>query len=295
MRILSILFVVLTLASCSREIPVDDLTFSVRPVTDYVNTLDSVRFIFTGKPDYITFYSGEPGKRYEYRNRISDTSTNVQLRFSSATTTATNGTLQLLVSSDFSGELSAENVAKSNWINITSRATLATGTTVVSSGDISLADFASQRKPVYIAFRYMAQAGSVQRRWTITGLTLSHILPEKTYIIGNMTATPPSPGWIALDAKNPLVNWSGSLVITGATTAATAVETDDWMVMGPVDLSRVLPDEGSPIKSLTEGMDKFPFVYRYTSAGNYKAVFVAGNVNRYAENALVRTVPIIVQ
>lgn len=65
--------------------------------------------------------------------------------------------------------------------------------------------------------------------------------------------------------------------------------------MGPVDLSRVLPDVGIPIKTIAEGMNKFPVKYKYAAAGTYNAVFVAGNLNRDADESIVKTIRITVQ
>ncbi len=288
-------FAVVIASSCSKEIKLDKLTFDVTATKTALVAGDTAKFNFNGNPNVITFYSGEAGSRYEFRNRTSDTSSNLQLKFSTATTTATNGTLSLLVSNNFSGAVNAANIATATWTDITSRATLATGTTTVASGTVSLADFAKQNKPVYIAFKYAAAAGAIQRKWTITGLTLDHVLTDKTYTIANMTATTPSPGWVATDIKNSAVNWTTALVITGATTAPTAVDTEDWIIAGPIDLSRVLPDAGASIKTFAEGMNKFPFAYKYTAAGTYNAVFVATNANPDAQESAVKTIGITVQ
>jgi hypothetical protein len=282
-------------SACSKRIELDKLDFDAAAEKTTLALTDTAKFNFNGDPNNITFYSGEPGSKYEFRSRISDTSSNLQLRFSTATTTATNGSLTLLISSDLSGVINASSIAAATWTDITKRAVLAAGTATVSSGTISLSDFAQQRKPVYIAFRYIALAGSIQNRWAVTGLTLNHVLTDKSYTIADMTATTPSPGWLATDIKNPAVNWTNALVITGATTAATAVDTEDWIVIGPVDLSRVLPDAGIVIKNISEGMNKFPFKYKYIAAGKYNAVFVAGNINRDGEESTTKTIGITVQ
>jgi len=286
---------ILGLTSCNKDLKLAALNFDASATATTLKVTDSAKFNFTGNPDVITFYSGEVDSRYEFRNRTSDTSSNLQLKFTTATTTATTGTLQLMVSNNLTGAITASSIAAATWTDITSRAVLATTTTAVASGTVSLADFAQQRKPVYIAFKYTAPAGAIQRKWTITGFTLSHVLADRTYIIGDMTATTPSQGWLAVDVKNAAVNWTTALVITGATTTAAALDTEDWMVMGPVDLSRVLPDAGLAIKNITEGMNKFPFAYKYAAAGSYNAVFVAANANRDGMDSVVRKIPIVVQ
>ena len=286
---------VLILSSCKKELKLDTVSFDVVAEKTSLGIADSAKFNFNGNPDLITFYSGEVGSRYNYRDRVSDTSTNLQLKFSTATTTATSGTLSLLVSNNFTGAINATSISSATWTDITNRAVLATGTTVVPSGTISLSDFARQNKPVYIAFKYSAAAGAVQRKWTITGLTLDHVLSDKTYTIANMTATTPSPGWVAVDVKNTAVNWTAALVITGATTVPTSVDTEDWIIAGPIDLSRVLPDAGMPIKTIIEGMNKFPFSYKYQSVGNFNAVFVAANANRDAQSSMIKSLDITVK
>lgn len=283
------------LSACSKEIELDKLDFDATAVKTTLPVTDTAVFNLSGNPNYITFYSGEPGSKYEFRNRVSDTSSNLRLQFSTTTTTATNGSLTLQVSSNLSGAINATSIAAATWTDITNRAVLATGTATVASGTVSLADFAQQKKPVYVAFKYTAAAGTIQRKWTITSLTLNHVLTDKTYTIADMTATSPSPGWLTADIKNSAVNWTSAFVITGATTAATAVDTEDWIVMGPVDLSRVLPDAGTVIKNISEGMNKFPFKYKYNATGTYNATFVAGNINRDAEESTVKTIGVTVQ
>lgn len=110
-----------------------------------------------------------------------------------------------------------------------------------------------------------------------------------------MTAVTPSLGWKSTDIKNPAVNWTSALVITGATSDTTAVATEDWVIMGPVDLSRVLPDDGVVLKAITENMNKFPFRYQYRRVGSYEATFVATNANRDASETIVKKVTIVVQ
>lgn len=138
-----------------------------------LKTTDTASFQFSGNPDLITFYSGETGGRYEFRNRTSDTSTNVQLKFSTATSTATNGTLSLLVSTNFTGSFDSTGIANAAWTDITNRAKLATGTATVASGTISLADFAAAKKPVYLAFKYVAAADAVQKNGLLPVLLLT--------------------------------------------------------------------------------------------------------------------------
>lgn len=211
---------------------------------------DTVQFSFTGNPDIITYYSGEVGKRYVYANRISAAGT-PQLQFS---TIRANGaqanSLSVLVSTDFKGVVANTvygvlirdtvntnaNIAAATWTDITSRATLSTGaTTAVASGVVDLSDFLTSGKPVYIAFKYNAVAGSIQNKWTVSGVTVNNVLADgTTYTIANLNASTTSftnygnttygPGWaVSFDpAKNAnkyawVYTDKTSLLITGST------------------------------------------------------------------------------
>jgi hypothetical protein len=72
MRILSfitILAVPAILVSCKKDLRPEPLSFNVTTANSTYHTGDTVRFIFSGNPDVITFYSGEPGKNYEFKDK----------------------------------------------------------------------------------------------------------------------------------------------------------------------------------------------------------------------------------
>lgn len=301
--------------ACNKQTDVKPVSFDVSstrlngtPGTSFSNT-DTVNFVFNGNPDIITFYSGKTGKRYDYKDRTSATGI-PQLQFS---TIRANGSqansLALMVSSDFQGIVTKTiygvltrdtattnaNIAAATWTDITSRATLSTGgTTAVSSGIIDLTDFVNQGKPVYIAFKYNATAGSIQNKWTISMLLLNNVLSDgTTYTIASLNGpttaitnygnTTYGPGWaVSFDPAKDANKYAWvytdktSLVITGATTVAAATApAEAWAIMGPVDLTRVTPDFGVGIKAISARLAFYQ--YKYSAAGTYNAVFVASN------------------
>jgi hypothetical protein len=317
MRIQHIIITALLFASiaCNKQTDVKPVTFDVSstklmgtPATSFSST-DTVNFAFTGNPDIITFYSGEIGKKYENKDRV--TAAGIpQLQFS---TIRANGvqtsSLAVMVSSDFKGIVANmiygvftrdtattnANIAAATWTDITSRATLSTGgTTAVPSGLIDLSDFATQGKPVYVAFKYVASVGSIQNKWTISALSLNNVLPDgSAYTIaslnGPITAitnygvTTYGPGWaVSFDPAKDANKYAWvytdktSLVITGASTVAAATApAEAWAIMGPIDLSRVTPDMGVGIKAISARLASYQ--YKYSTAGTYNAVFVASN------------------
>jgi hypothetical protein len=272
---------------------------------------ENVVFSLAGNPDYITFFSGEPGLKYEYNNRF--TSKGIpKLQFTSARANGTQpGSLQLMVSANFAGvgadsTATAANIASASWTDITSRAVLSTGA-AVASGAIDLSDFVSD-KPVYIAFKYNAQSGSIQNKWTISGLTVTNTLPDQSvYTIANLTAaaitnygvaTVISPGWVGYKISNNY-NWvisaGTSLVITGATTAVTATApAEAWTFAGGVLLNKVANDIGVAIKETSSRLATPNYTYPYKAAGNYTVTFVASNSNIEGQREVVKQIQLTI-
>lgn len=303
--------VTLLFAGCSKEIEVKspdfDVTVSGKNGTggESYSTADTLEFIFKGNPDFITFYSGEVGRRYEYKDRLSADGSPV-LQFSTLRANGTQaGSLALMISADFKGVVlkpgsavrdtaaTNANIAAASWQDISDRAAFSAGSTM-SSGAVDLSDFADRNKSVFIAFKYTGNTGSIQNKWTITGLNVTNALDDGTsYTIASLAApgtaipnygnTTYSPGWAV--SYDPALNagqygWvftaGTSLVITGAATAAAATSpAEAWAVMGPLDLKKVSPDLGVPVKSIALKLEKYS--YKYTSANNSRITFVASN------------------
>lgn len=292
----SILLTGLLISQACKQEEFVKLTFDVFTSKSSYQAGETIGFSFSGSPNMITYYSGEPGKKFENRNRTTAQGT-PKLQFTSlvANGTQTNS-LHLMVSNDFKGVVVGDdaatksNIASATWTDITNRAILSSGTSIASGG-IDLSDFAAQEKPVYIAFKYTAESGSIQRKWTISGLTVTNELPDGSiYTLANHTSTAitnygnsnlVSPGWVSFNVINSFKWVVGStLVITGATTAASATDpAEAWTITGQVDLRNVTPDQGVPIKNITTRMDSY--TAKYTVPGTYTATFVGSNTNVY--------------
>ncbi|SEN91335.1 protein of unknown function [bacterium A37T11] len=315
LRYVMMLLAATSLYSCQKD-GVDQPDFEVNTSTLSYQVGDTVQFNFSGNPNFITFYSGEPGYRYEYRDRTSASGTPT-LQFTSALNAGSQAnTLHLLVSTDFSGVTISDTVATAaaitaaTWTDITSRATLATSGTAVTSGIIDLSDISAGGKPVYIAFKYTAASGSVQNKWTISALTVTNTLADGTaYTIANLNYSTSaitsnfagvstfSPGWVGIPVKNTL-NWvitgGTSLVITGAATADLATsDTETWTLMGPLDLQKVTPEVGIAVKSANAVVNSYSYTFK--SAGTFSAKFVAYNENVSAREEKTKEFNIVVK
>ncbi|WP_256009612.1 DUF5017 domain-containing protein [Desertivirga xinjiangensis] len=298
---------------CEKDLSPGTSDFGVSVEKKSFSIRDTAHFTFSGNPDVITFYSGEPGSRYEYRGRA-EAEGNAVMSFR---TIRANGSqpnsLNLMISQDFAGVVKGDtastkaNISAANWTPITSRATLSTGgSSAVSSGDINLSDFAEENKPVFIAFKYMAEAGSIQNKWTISNFSVRNVLPDGTsYEIANMNTSTTaykvygvdtfSPGIAAYTLQNKY-NWNvgtTSLIITGATTvtAADAVA-ESWAFVGPVNLRKVVPDIGKAVKNPTQKLDDFTFHYQYKTPGKYTSIFVGSKNSINGSSGTVKSLEV---
>lgn len=307
---ISVALAMITLGSCSKEISLDTLSFEVQADSASYKAGSRATFLFSGKPDNITFYPGIPGRRYEFRDRT-EAAGAAQLQFRTALNAGTQAnTLALMVSTDFPGGLTATSdpsiVTGATWTNITSRATWASTSTATPSGVVDLSDFAAAGKPVYIAFRYTAAAGSIQNRWTITNLSLRNVLADGTsyvldtlpaiLVVNNYGVGSNMPLWANSTVANTY-RWTlsaTSMVIAGASTAAAATApAEAWAITGPINLKKVTPDAGIIVQTMANAVGSFS--YAYATPGNYQAVFVGSNVNRDKQQSVERQLTISVQ
>ncbi|MBU2906616.1 DUF5017 domain-containing protein [Arenibacter algicola] len=289
----------------SVEIPTLDVSIEK---TNYVEG-ELAQFQLTGNADFVTFYSGEVGSRYEFSERSSEKGTPI-LSFKSAVANGSQeSSLQLLISQDLAmvgtrdSAVVAQGITSATWSNITDRADWATNSSNKGSGDIDLSDFSD--KPVYIAFKYTAYPGSVQNKWTISSLEVKNNLADSTsYTIANHgtsainnygISTTTSPGWLGRNIVNSY-NWgvsSTNFVITGSTNASTATEAEAWCISGPIDLTHVTPDVGKLVKNMSASMTDYE--YQFNTAGEYKVSFVGKASNVYGTEDVVKELNVVVQ
>jgi len=287
-------------SACKKELSLSAADFAVTTESVTLQLGDTARFSVSENPDILTFYSGEIGRRYAFKDRVeAEGRPLLNFRTSRANGLQENS-LKLLLSNDFNGvakgdtAITISNLASASWDDISDRATLASGgESNIASGDIDLSDYAAIGKPVFVAFKYQVAAGSIQDKWTVNSFLLKNNLADgSSYTIANMnTSSAPftnygvssfSPGFAAYTLQNTY-NWvvsSSQLVITGATAAGWATApAEAWVFIGPINLRKVTPDTGIPIKGSAENFNGSIFNYQYQSKGTFDAVFTGGKVD----------------
>ncbi|WP_142688332.1 DUF5017 domain-containing protein [Chitinophaga polysaccharea] len=281
--------------ACSKKLEVDtpDFNVSLDPARLVADTFtyrlgDTTRFKFNGTVGNITFYSGEPGKRYDGRAAAYKLG-HITLSFSSkAQYGSQTNTLQVLATNKLAG-LDSAAVVNAAWTDISNRGTLATGTTEVPFDTADLTDLlANENDSLFIAFKYSGVTGSTQRTWTITQFAVNNVLPEKTVSLSSFSTDVAY--WTRYgNVWNPASGrWTASatdLKITGGDAAA-ATNTS-WVVTKPLYAGRVPGDVSTGIKSINEP-DKAEYAYAYPAAGVYKATFVAFNHTLDEERRVIR-------
>lgn len=277
--------------SCNKELKIDSLNFGVTTSNTTYKVGDTVHFAFTGNPDIISFYSGEDGNDYANKDRTTADGAS-QLQFTSYAQYGTqDSSLQLMVSNNFSGTYDATNIGQATWSDITGRAMLSTGQDNTPSGIVDLSDFMTQKKPVYIAFRYTGDSGSTQKTWTIKNLTLNLLKTNNKILPVTDIA---SAGWKQVNIKNSAAVWSISatqLKIGGGNAAAP--DNEDWVISKLLYLNNVAPDVAVPIKNITQIVNSFDYVF--TQPGTYKVVFLASNATADKQESTTKEIDLTIQ
>lgn len=278
-------------ASCSKELSIKPLAFEVTTASKNYNVGDTVRFNFTGNPDFIGIYSGEDGHNYDFRERTTIDGI-PQLQFTSYAQFGTQtNTLQLLVSNDFAGTYDATSIGQATWTDITSRAVLSTGANNTPSGIVDLSDFLAQKKPIYFAFKFVGATGSTQKTWTINNLILNLLKPNNTTLPITDIA---NAGWKQVNILNPAAVWTfNATQVRIAGGGATAADNEDWAITKLLYLNNVAPDVAVPIKNITQKLDSYDYVF--TQTGTYKVVFLAANATADEQSSTTKEITLTIQ
>lgn len=288
------LMAMLALTSC-KKLEVDAPEFNVTTEKTTYKVGETVSFKFTGNPDLISVYRGIAGENYDFRSRT--TATGIpQLNFTTLIqNTGETNTLRLMASTNFTGKYDAAGIAAATWTDITSRATLSTGTDNTASGTIDLTDFKTD-KPLYLAFKYQGYYHPTlkQPSWFLRTFNVNNVLPEgRTNVIAAIGQV----GWVGVDVKNPTVVWgvptTGQVTINGTGTDAVNEDNEDWVISRPFHLSSVSADTGVGLKTATTVLTEYP--YAFTAAGTYTVTFIATNASRDESSQIVKQIKLTIE
>lgn len=294
----SIYFTLLTVAgafftSCVKDTAVPEVDFEVHVERPIVTAGEPVLFEFSGSANLITFYSGEPGSEYAYRDRVSVQGEPLMEFMSDQQNAIEDNSLRLMLSKDFNGVYNQESLEKATWIDISSQVTFSTGSANTPSGIIDLSSYVdADNDLVFIGFKYTAEHSDVaQPIWTITDLVLYNKLADGTTV---SVASLVDLSWGAINVAGSQ-SWTSNanqLRFVGGASGADANE--DWLITKPLQLHRVKRAYGISVKG-NPIAKQVGYEYTFETPGTYKAAFEALNVNRWDKKSKVIEMTITVQ
>ncbi|WP_345955488.1 DUF5017 domain-containing protein [Mucilaginibacter sp. PAMB04168] len=262
---------------------------------------EAVNFKISGDPDVISFYSGEKGKEYQFKDR---TTANGKVSLSMTTQVLFGrqpNNLALLYSTDFNGLYDAANVRAATWTDITSRFKLSTvvpgGSGVQTpSGVVDISDLPVAGKPIYFAFKYTGDAVTgttpTQNTWRVYAFDLTNTLPDGSVLNVSSASTA---GWLAIDFVNTANKWT---IQTAApfiffNPNSTLVASEDWALTKALFPNNVDPDVAAPIKTYLQTVNDYK--YTYTTPGTYTVTFVGTNGKNTGSSSVVKQLTIVVK
>jgi hypothetical protein len=299
-NILTLIAGFLTLTGCTQKLEVSAPEFNVTQKKVTARAGEEIKFLLTGNPDLITFYSGEVLHDHAFAagRIVQINSLNFSFR-SNVEFGKQPDQLHIMASVDFNGGPSFEDVAAATWTDITARFTLGTNATYKASGEADLADISKEGKPLYLAFRYIVKNPTVYGTgnvWRIQNFLLNAQTSIGPLSLGNMQNS----GFRIYEQKQKIapcrstISTSTLQLIAPALADSTrTVDTECWIVTKGFDTGDMDygPDRPIAIKGYADPNIK-ETVYVYAVPGNYKAVFTAYNGNVTGRKEVIREVDV---
>lgn len=298
----SIALISLVIISCRKDEP-GTPTFDVSVDQNTVNVNDSLTFHFDGTADVVTFYSGELGKEFQYKDRTNVDGLKLQLTLGTRVLYGIQtDNLSLLCSNDFNGQYTPAGIKEEQWTDITKKFTLSptpasqAATVTTTSGPVDLSEYVVKDKPLYFAFKYKSDTSATTalggRTWRVYAFDLEAVAANG--VVSTITKAQTG-GWTSIDIKNHANKWTIAsaapfLFFAPLNTSPSL----DWVVSAPFQPTLVNPDKGTPIKAF---LGKTPEGYKYAfkTAGTYKVTFIAKNVNGEGDKEVIRELDITVK
>lgn len=303
-------------ASCTKEIRIDEPSFDVSVASTTANVSDSVIFTFSGDADYITFYSGEIGNDYDYRDkdRILPPS-GVEVSFQTLVRPQTGGPancqdnqfhLWTSTNLNFTGTTAADSanaIRNANWQEITSRFTLcpqlcSNSTALTNSGVVDIIDLFEADKPLFFAFQYVNKPNNATNGaanlWRFTAFQMNAIAQTGSSALINQTTG----GWkpIFIGDNTMPSTYAGGASVTFRGNTANMGDQEIWCVSDAINITEAnLGHEfGIPLKSVTEARVQ-SYAHKFTLPGTYTVTFVSANANVYDRKQKIHQVQMTIE
>jgi hypothetical protein len=288
------------MVACQKSEP-EKPTFNVSTVKQTYKVGDTVVFSISGYADLISFYSGEPGKEYRFKDRIESEDSKLKLKIATRSLygSQTNN-LTLWYSTDFNDDYTIDGLKSATWKDITNRVKLSPYTgggagDIVYDDEVDISDLPVSNTPIYFAWKYEGWASATAalggKTWRIHAFDVYNVTAD-----GRRTdvASAKSPKWLAIDVVNPVNTWTFSNAAPFMVFApnSTLLPSEDWAVSSALLPNATKPDVGLGIKDYLKPMNDYRYAFK--NEGNYTITFVAKNVNNHGDETIIKTLNITI-
>lgn len=264
---------------------------------------EEVNFSIQGSADIINFYSGEEYHQLDYRDGRVEKIEEAILSFNTSNPVlsgAQTDQFSVMASTDFDGNYSDySHIQNATWVDITNRFKLATSATFLAGGAINITDLKVDKKPIYIAFKYLTRPSSfgIVRTWHVEALSLKGNTSTGSLVLGDVAKSA-----FRLIEQNPETAPSRSTLsatritlLGNLATPQNDIETQTWAVSRAFNITDadMGPDKPITIKAYSDSrLDRH--TYAYKTPGTYNVSFVAKNTNVDGSAEVVREMEITI-
>ena len=299
---LTLLCIVIIAGACRKEEQVNVPVLEVMADKQTIKAGETVNFSLRGNADFVSFYAGTPLNDYAYKDGRTLGAGVVMYSFDSYTYSGTQkDQLSLVVSNDFDGIDSINDIHKATWTDITGSYSLANAeNTFMPAGNSDITPFAKDGKTFYLPYKYKAEPAvdaGVGKIWKIRNTVLTNQTEVSTSTLGNLVTS----GWKLVLDENTVPDASRNFVVSTALAFRSNAAPHDtvyqevWIVSKgfKIDSQDLGPDLAVPVKSFTlPWVDTWP--QQYTKPGTYNATFIGANRNVYGDKKTIKQVQISV-
>lgn len=296
----------------------DGVSFDGQTITVKKGT--PIEFQFNGDPDFLTFFSGEDGKKYEYRERITVDENEIESSVLKFTLTPQYGNptniLTMYVSDEFpgidKGNFAADSVLVEQhpWKELIPSSEFPTAVKQTSF-EVDMKPYLGKR--IAIAICYRGQDNKVsQTKFTFKNLQVANQMTngQTTAFTANSFGFTPinmlhrhnlkdQKGMTSNRAYGTVTNNTSGIwnfkdmnaFFIHSSNAGTELKYS-WLVSNLFVANACSPDTGVGLKNVTQSLDSYQ--YTYNKPGTYTATFVGTNGNYKQESSVVREYKVVV-
>ena len=286
---------------CNEEETVDAPQFTATAPGGVFKVGEPVTFRFEGDPDFITFYSGEAGNAYDYRNRDRIEPAEVTLSFLENTRAGTAGLpnpayAPIFYSVDFDGDYTEEGVRRATWVDLSEYFTYPTDTGQdIPAGTLYIDNlFPADGSPLYLMFHYAVKQYTGKNGRTeirIMNFRINGITDAGTTALYNHKSA--GFQFVFAESYNTYNQTQTPAVASSYLQLRTdfkpAADMEFWTVSGglhrPADVNSG-PDLGIGIKAVADPT-LTSYSHTYDKPGEYTVTFVAANSKVYGRKEVV--------